>query len=111
MQFVEFVSVWSLPILIGGLVVAGLGLLWLIAKGQKPLVPLLVMLLGLLIAITPTALPYFCPIEIVERDKVVNGERHLNLTGWDQKDYGSLRDKSDAVVLQMANPDITDATI
>lgn len=111
MKFIEFVSIWSLPILIGGLVVAGLGLLWLIARQQRPLLPLLLMLLGLFIAITPTGLAYFCPVEIIERDKLVNNERHLNLTGWDQKDYASLRDKSDTVVLLMANPDVTDAAI
>jgi hypothetical protein len=111
MSFVEFVNVWYLQVLVAGLAIAALGLLWLSARQRRPLGPLLVVLLGLLIAVTPTAVSYFCPIEIVERDKLVGNERHLYLTGWDQSDYGWLRDKSDAVVVVMANPNVTDDTI
>jgi hypothetical protein len=41
----------------------------------------------------------------------VDGERHITLTGWDQKDYGLLGSKTDTVVLQMANPDVTDQAL
>jgi len=41
----------------------------------------------------------------------VDGERHLTLTGWDRKDYAVLRTMGDAVVLQMANPDVTDPVL
>lgn len=42
---------------------------------------------------------------------LVNGEQHVTLTGWDQKDYGVLQAFPDVVVLQMANPDVTDQTL
>lgn len=46
-----------------------------------------------------------------EREKMVDGGRHITLTGWDRKDYGLLREKTDATVVQMANLDVTDETI
>jgi hypothetical protein len=45
------------------------------------------------------------------RERLVDGERHLTLTGWDRTDYSLLRTKLDTVVLQMANPDVTDETL
>jgi hypothetical protein len=45
------------------------------------------------------------------REKTVDGERHITLTGWDRSDYALLRTKRDTVVLQMANPDVTDETL
>jgi hypothetical protein len=45
------------------------------------------------------------------RDKIVDGERHLTLTGWDRTDYAVLTTKTDAVVVQMANADVTDETL
>lgn len=42
---------------------------------------------------------------------LVNGEQHVTLTGWDQKDYGALKAFPDVVVLQMANPDVTDQSL
>ncbi len=41
----------------------------------------------------------------------VNGEWHVTVTGWDQKDYQALKTRHDAVVLQMANADVTDQTL
>ena len=45
------------------------------------------------------------------REKIVDGELHITLTGWDRSDYALLRTKPDAIVLQMANPDVTDETL
>ncbi len=42
---------------------------------------------------------------------LVNGQRHLTLTGWDRDDYAVLRLEPDVVLLQMANPDVTDETL
>jgi len=44
-------------------------------------------------------------------DKIVSGERHLTLTGWDRKDYSAIASSNDAIVLQMANPDVSDETL
>jgi len=46
-----------------------------------------------------------------EREKMVDGERHLTLTGWDRKDYALLQEKTDTTVLQMANIDVNDQTV
>jgi hypothetical protein len=51
------------------------------------------------------------PIDLGPRERVVDGERHITLTGWDRGDYGWLGSKRDVVVLQMANPDVTDQTL
>ena len=45
------------------------------------------------------------------RDKSLTWQRHLTLTGWDRKDYSILKLKPDVVVLQMANPDVTDKSL
>lgn len=44
-------------------------------------------------------------------DKIVDGERHLTLTGWDRQDYSVIESRPDTIVLQMANPDVTDETL
>jgi hypothetical protein len=67
--------------------------------------------LAILVAFTPTLFTLFVPLDLGERDKLVNGQRHLTLTGWDRKDYSILAQKRDVVVLQMANPDVTDQTL
>ena len=43
--------------------------------------------------------------------RVVDGEPHLTLTGWNGVDYSLLAERPDVVVLQMANPDVTDTTL
>jgi hypothetical protein len=45
------------------------------------------------------------------REKLVEGERHITLTGWSGADYSFLQGKPDVVVLQMANPDVSDETL
>ena len=44
-------------------------------------------------------------------NNIVNGERHLTLTGWDQHDYSVIAQYRDTIVLQMANVDVTDDTL
>ena len=51
------------------------------------------------------------PIDLGPRETVVDGQRHITLTGWDRKDYALLGSKHDVAVLQMANPDVTDQTL
>jgi hypothetical protein len=46
-----------------------------------------------------------------ERERVIDGRLHLVLTGWDRKDYSILTRKPAVVVLEMANPDVTDETL
>jgi hypothetical protein len=75
--------------------------------------PVSIMLFGGLVLVTPYAInfasQYF--LDLGEREKIVDGERHLTLTGWDKTDYSLLNARPDTVVLQMANADVTDATL
>jgi hypothetical protein len=78
---------------------------------SRCLVPLVFLILGIATASFPALATRLAPIDLGPRDKLVDQERHLTLTGWDRHDYAFLREKSDAVVLQMANPDVTDETL
>jgi len=44
----------------------------------------------------------------VRRERLVDGQAHLTLTGWDRDDYSVLQARPQTVVLQMANADVTD---
>jgi hypothetical protein len=54
---------------------------------------------------------YVAIVGLGERERVIDGERYLNLTGWDREGYGILADRPDVVVLELGNPDVTDATL
>ena len=73
--------------------------------------PALLLSLGIICLTLPAAVTHFAPADLGPHDVRVEGERHITLTGWDQKDYSVLARISDATVLQMANEDVTDATL
>ena len=102
-------------IYLSGLGVIVLGCVGLVIRAfrhwRKGLLPLGMIALGLAITAFPSAYTLLAPIDLGPRDELVDGERHLTLTGWDRKDYGFLASKPDTVVLQMANPDVTDQTL
>jgi hypothetical protein len=52
-------------------------------------------------------------IPLGPHSEIVDGELHLTLTGWDRgaDDYPLMLSRKNVVVLQMANPDVTDATL
>lgn len=98
-----------------GLAVFVLGCIGFVVRSfrnwRKGLLPLGMIAIGLAITAFPSAYTLMMPIDLGERDKLVDGERHLTLTRWDRKDYSLLERKPDTVVLQMANPDVTDSTL
>jgi hypothetical protein len=75
--------------------------------------PVGLLLFGAVVLVAPFAInrvqQYF--IDFGPREKMVDGELHITLTGWDRTDYSMLRARPTTVVLQMANPDVTDATL
>lgn len=73
--------------------------------------PLRVLAAGLAIGSAPIAYDKLTPIDLDPFEKRVGGELHLTLTGWDRKDYSILAARPGTIVLQMANPDVTDATL
>lgn len=99
------------------------GLLWLstlaliaLTKGWKRARwPLGLILVGLVLAAIPLLWTRFGGevLDLGPRERVVDGERHLTLTGWDRpaSDYEILRLRPDTVVLQTANPDVTDEVV
>jgi len=122
---------------LGGVAVAALAWIWLIVRAfrqhrrwglsslvvppvgfafaawhpRKAVMPLVLVALSLLVAATPALYTLSVPLDLGERDKVVNGQRHLTLTGWDRKDYSILKRAPDVAVLQMANQDVTDQSL
>jgi Leucine-rich repeat (LRR) protein len=100
-------------LLVGGLWAAARALRRRFAPGRpsSTRAPLIALGLGLFLLAGPPVYMLLVPIDLGPRDKVVAGERHLTLTGWDRKDYSELTKRPDVVVLQMANPDVTDATL
>jgi hypothetical protein len=102
---------------LSGLALIILGLLWTLIRvfrrrlGHRRLAPLGLLAVGLLITAFPPAYSLLVPIDLGPRETIVNGQRHITLTGWDRKDYSFLGSKRDVVVLQMANPDVMDLTL
>lgn len=80
---------------------------------RKALAPLLVFLLGAGLAGGTWGANYYYAhhASLGPREKMVDGERHIALTDWDGDDYEILTAKPDTVVLQMANPNVTDQTL
>jgi hypothetical protein len=130
----------SVPLLVGGLALAGVAFVWLYVRAARawgwwlllpPVAlaypfahprraagPVALLLAGLALAATPSAIARLFPIDLGPYEKLVEGQRHLTLTGWDPASVGLeaagyelLRQKSDAAVVQMANPDVNDATL
>jgi hypothetical protein len=85
------------------------------ANGRKPLhrAPLALLLLGgILVVGTITWNAYQSHlVTFAEREKIVEGERHITLTGWNKDDYSLLTKKRDVYLLQMANEDVTNQTL
>jgi hypothetical protein len=128
---------YALPITVAGLTVMTVGWVWMIVRAfrhrlgwglavlvlpplalvfgfrhwRKGLAPLTWIAVGLSLTAFPPAFSLLVPIDLGPRERVVEGQRHITLTGWDRKDYALLGSKSDVVVLQMANPDVTDQTL
>jgi hypothetical protein len=131
---------YAVYILLGGLLLVVIGYIWLIVRGfhtrwfwglgliflapiffflyifrhqNRASLPLFVMLVGAGVAVTPFAINFYNShfIRLGPRERVVDGELHITLTGWDRDDYTILRSRPDTALLQMANPDVTDETL
>ncbi|MFO0889175.1 MAG: leucine-rich repeat domain-containing protein [Isosphaeraceae bacterium] len=102
-------------IYLAGLALLALGCLGVLIRAfrhwRKGLFPLALIGLGLAVTAFPPAYRLLVPIDLGPRERIVEGQRHITLTGWDRKDYGLLGSKRDVAVLQMANPDVTDQTL
>ncbi len=85
---------------------------FVLACWRRARAPFFLGLLGLLLAGAAFGLTHYSQrVDLGPYETVENGQRHLTLTGWDRDDYSLLANQKDLVVLQMANPDVTDATL
>src|SRR5262245_53974337 len=89
--------------------------------------PVWMMVIGGLIGVVPYGMSLYEQMfpDLGPREKMVDGELHITLTGWepnntsyirkltgaDKLDYTYLKNKKQVVVLQMANLDVTDQTL
>jgi hypothetical protein len=73
--------------------------------------PLVFLAVGLVVGAAPIAYNRFLPIDLGPHESMVDNELHITLTKWDRKDYSVLGARPGAVVVQMANPDVTDQTL
>lgn len=129
----------GLGILVAGIVVLAAGLIWITFRAfqtrvlwglavmfipgavfvfiarhyPKARIPLKVVLVGVLLMLVPYGMNIWAEhfIDLGPREKMVDGELHITLTGWDRTDYSVLQHRPKTVVLQMANPDVTDETL
>ena len=88
-------------------------LLFVTQHSRRARRPLLVLLLAGLIFATPYGLSFYERHfgKLTPYEQFVDGELRITLTGVPAVDYSSLRSKANIVVLQMANPDVTDQTL
>lgn len=110
-----FIFAGLLALAAGGLwaVGRGLGVLLRRKPARRLLAPLAVLGVGLVLGLAPvvTQRAYLAFVGLGERERVIDGERALTLTGWDRQDYGILAEKPDVAILEMGNPDVTDDTL
>jgi hypothetical protein len=88
-------------------------LAFLLLHGRKAWKPLLLLVVAGWLTAAPYLASYYHEryVDLGPWEKRIDGELHLTLTGWDGQDYSILRSKPTTVVLQMANPDVTDGTL
>lgn len=110
-------------LIFAGLAAAVTGGLWLATRGlavifgrrttRQLLVPLALLGGGLVLGAVPFAAQHLALaiFGLGERERVIDGERALVLTGWDREDYALLTEKRDIVILEMGNPDVCDDTL
>lgn len=106
-----------------GLAALAIGLSWATFRGlgvlvrQRPmrrlLAPLAMAGIGLLVGLAPFVAQraYFAVVGLGERERLIDGERALNLTGWDRQGYEILAEKPDVAILEMGNANVTDETL
>ena len=106
-----------------GALAATAGCLWVLARGvavaarrRRPrqlLPPLVLLMTGLVLGALPLAVQRIslAIVGLGERERWIDGDRAVILTGWDRGGYDLLLDKPDIVILEMGNPDVTDTTL
>lgn len=87
------------------------GLAFILTHFRKCVGPLVLLGLGLVFGGSPYALNALFPPVKAPVENVTTGEKDLTLTGLANYDYSALKEKPHLTILQMGNPDVTDATL
>jgi hypothetical protein len=96
----------------GTVVMPPTGLVFAARHPRKGALPLILIVASLLVAAAPAVYIKCVPNLRNPRDVIVEGERHVTLTGADPKAAAEFTVEPDATVLQMANkPEVTDQTL
>jgi Leucine Rich repeat len=90
------------------LFVPPVGLLFATRHPHRAAAPVILLILAVLVAVVPAVYILCVRVDLGPRVNIVDGQRHVTLTGWDRADYSVLRLMPDVSVLQMANADVTD---
>jgi hypothetical protein len=96
---------------LSSLVVPPVGLFFAGRYPRKGAIPVGLIVLCLIVAAIPAVYTTYVPLNLGARERLVEGEKHLTLTGSDSKDAPDLKSKNDVTVLQMANADVTDQSL
>ena len=96
---------------LGALVFPPVGAIFAGRHPRRGGIPFGAFLICLVLAAIPALYTLYVPLNLGAREKVVEGEKHLTLTGSDAKEAPDLQKKQDVAVLQMANPDVTDRSL
>lgn len=99
-----------------GAIFALIGTVWLfLALRRRPvksaMAPLGLLVLAAALILGPAWISRSLAVNLGPRETLVDGERHVMLTGWDGESYELLSTKPDTVVLQMANASVDDRTL
>lgn len=102
--------------LLPGAVLVAVGFFWWMIRffrGTSKKTPAFLLLVGLFLAGTSFLIPVVFEKWYGHdpRKRVIDGEVHLTLTDSNIQGYDILDKEPDTVVLQMANPDVTDETL
>lgn len=98
---------WGLGVLLGLPALIFIPRHWRRSRG-----PVFTMLLAAAVIATPYAINHYFEqfVDLGPRERIVDGELHITLTGWDGN-YAILKNKPNVVVLWLANADVDDATL
>ncbi len=98
-----------------GVLLAMIALCWLVVslfkKPRRLVPPIFMLMVAIALVAGPAVISRTMTVSLGKIERIVDGERHIMLNGWDGDSYTFLRTVPDAVVLQMANADVTDETL